>query len=331
MGFAPRRRLSAPPAAALIALCLASPSIAATGAADRAVFVTLGTGGGPVVQTTRGQPANAVVVGGSVYLFDVGEGTQRQLAAAGLPLADVRAVFLSHHHIDHVGGLNALLVSRWAQQMNVPIPVIGPPGTTAMVTGIVAAAQPTERAPLVLGSTPRPIAKTVGASDLASDMSLATEVYRDAAVRVTAILVDHYHDADGSVSHAAQSFAYRIEAGGRTMVFSGDTGPSAGLETLASGADLLVCEVMDRQAIQAAISATPLSAAARAGFMRHMDLDHLTPPQVGDLAARAHVKTLVLTHLVPGRDGERDTAGYTSGITARFAGRVAVAADGDRF
>lgn len=310
-----------------LSLLLASPAMA-----EQAQFVTLGTGGGPVVQAKRSQPANAVVIGNAIYLFDTGEGTQRQLQAAGLQLGQVRAIFLSHHHIDHVGGLGPLLVSRWAQQMFTPVPVIGPPGTKAMIDGIVTAAQPVESAPLLLGGgPPHPVATTVVASDLPASLPVPTEVFHDANIRVSAIIVDHYHRVDGSVSIAAQSYAYRIEAGGRSMVFSGDTGPSAGLARLAANADLLVCEVMDRPAIVAAFAATPMPSAARAGFMRHMDLDHLTPLEVGNIAAHAHVKALVLTHLVPGRDGKRGTAGYTAGIAPTYPGPVTVASDGDRF
>src|SRR5690606_29443332 len=63
-------------------------------------LITLGTGGGPVIQTRRSRPANAVVVNGAVYLFDVGAGTLAQLAKADLAPGKVKAVFLSHHHVD---------------------------------------------------------------------------------------------------------------------------------------------------------------------------------------------------------------------------------------
>lgn len=315
---------------------LASLLALAAPATQSAQFVTLGTGGGPVVQVKRSQPANAVVVGGAVYLFDTGDGTQRQMAAAGLPLGEVRAVFLSHHHLDHVGGLGPILLNRWIVGL-APIPVFGPPGTAEMTRGIVIAAQPTERAPLAIGGGPvRPIAATVTATDLPARLAAPREVYRDANIRVLAVTVDHYHEADGRVSAAASSYAYRIEAGQieanrRVFVFSGDTGPSASLEVLAKGADILISEVMDRPAIAAALGRMALPAPARAAFLLHMDLDHLTPPQVGAIARRAGVKSVVLTHLVPGRDEETGTAGYTAGIAREFTGPVTVARDGDRF
>ena len=66
--------------------------------------------------------------------------------------------------------------------------------------------------------------------------------------------------------------------------------------------------------------------------MAHMQQDHLTPAQVGLLAAQAKVKRVVLTHVVPGMDGEAGTtAGYVAGIAERHQGPVTGARDLDRF
>jgi ribonuclease BN (tRNA processing enzyme) len=65
------------------------------------------------VMLLRDIPANAVIAGNAVYLFDVGSGAQRQIAAAKLQLGQIRAVFLSHHHIDHNADISPLLVTRW--------------------------------------------------------------------------------------------------------------------------------------------------------------------------------------------------------------------------
>ena len=295
------------------------------------MVVTLGTGGGPVVQTKRSQPASAVLVGKDLYLFDAGEGVQRQLKAAGLADARLRAVFLTHHHVDHVGGLGPLIVNRWILGTPDPLPVVGPPGTSEMIAGLVAAARPTERSPLAIGASRPALAEIAQPRDLTAEMPALTEVYRDDRVRVMAIEVDHYHDADGRRSVAARSYGYRVESAGRVIALTGDSGPSERLVRLARGADVLVAEVMDRPAITAALAAMPLAADARAGLIEHMALDHLTPRQVGALARDAGVKSLVLTHLVPGRDEETSTRGYTDGIDEVFAGRVAVANDGDRF
>lgn len=294
-------------------------------------FVTLGTGGGPVIQLGRSQPANAVTVNGATYLLDVGEGTQRQLSAAGLSLESVRAIFLTHHHLDHVGGLWPLIINRWINRYSKPALVIGPPGTDEMLAGLIAASKPVERAPLALGGeATRAIASTVTGRELADGIDQPVEIYRDENVRVTAVGVDHFHKADGSVSNASRSYAYRVEANGRSMVFSGDTGPSPALERLARDADLLVCEVMDREAVASVLARMTLTPEARMAFMRHIDLDHLTATQVGSIAARARVKSLVLTHFAPGRT-DSDDSGDVARAAKAYRGSISIAHDGQRF
>ena len=318
---------------------IAAAAIAAGGAQGqpapaRAEFVTLGTGGGPMIRLERAQPANAVVVGDAVYLFDTGDGTERQLVAAKLPVRNIRAIFLSHHHHDHIGGLTPLLVSRWQFNTLAPLPVVGPPGTASLVQGVAAAFRPLELAPTAVGGPAKPpIARTVAPRDIAPDLTQPTEVYRDDNIRVLAINNDHYHFPPGSEEHRfARSYAYRIEAGGRSFVFTGDTGPSANVERLARGADVLVSEVMNLEAIERVLRAdSNLPPPALAALTEHMRQNHVTPEQVGQMAARAGVKSVVLTHLVPGVDGERNLGVYRDGVRRHFNGPVSVARDLERF
>jgi ribonuclease BN (tRNA processing enzyme) len=298
------------------------------------VFVTLGTDGGPVVRRERSQPANAVIVNGSVYLFDIGAGTQRQLALAGIDPGAVRAVFLSHHHLDHVGGLGPFLVNRWLLYSDSALPVIGPPGTRAMVGGIVAAAQPIVMAPVTIGGPPKPaLAASIDARELDAAMDRPVLVYQDANIRVLAVANDHYHFAPGSAeARFSRSYAFRIETKSKTWVFTGDTGPSARLVDLARGADVLVSEVIDIPGVEHAMRAnTHIPVVALPGLLAHMRQDHLTPAQVGAIAKQANVGMVVLTHLVPGDDGETDLSVYSAGVSAAFGGRVVVARDLDRF
>jgi ribonuclease BN (tRNA processing enzyme) len=97
-----------------------------------------------------------------------------------------------------------------------------------------------------------------------------------------------------------------VEHGSRVLVYSGDTGPCAALDELAAGADLLLCE-----------------AAFVADGDNPRDL-HLTGGQAGEVAARARVDTLVLTHIPPWHDPTRvlDEARGT------FAGAVELATTG---
>ena len=298
-----------------------------------AQWVTLGTGGGPLERQGRSQPANALIVGESVYLFDTGDGVVRQLAAARIQMARIRAVFLTHHHVDHVAGLGPLLMRRWVLQQHDPLPVWGPRGTIRMIAGIAAAAYATERAPVLPGARIVPLATTVQGHDLDWRGEAPRPVYRDATISVSALPNAHYHFPAGSVAaRYARSYAFRITAGGRTIVLTGDTGPSERLVSFARGADLLVSEVIDLAGTRAALAALPgISASQVDRLVAGFEADHLTPDAVGRLAAAADVRCLVLTHVAPGRDGETDPAPYLRGAARHFSAAIFLASDGARY
>ena len=324
----------APLLLAALFLSTASTAQAPTKLADLpAVFVTLGTGGGPVLQTERSQPANAVVVGDNVYLFDAGDGVQRQLALAHLPVARIRAIFLSHHHIDHDSGLAPLLLARWLLYNDKPLPILGPPGTVGLINGIATAYRSAEVARLSENAPIKPsIASTLAPKDLAPEINAPELVYQDENLRVLAITNDHYHFSQPPGQQPlARSYAYRIETAHRTFVFTGDTGPSPHVELLAQNADVLVSEVINLVSAADASRALARSPAEFDGLMEHMRQDHLAPQAVGELAAKAHVKELVLTHLAGFRDGDRDLTPYTQGIDKFFHGPVHLANDLDRW
>ncbi len=317
----------------IILLGIAVPLWPAMADSSAVVWVTLGTGGGPFGRVERSEPANALIVGDSIYLFDVGNGVLRQMAAATLDLRHVRAIFISHHHIDHNGDIGVVLINRWLFNSYKPIPVIGAPGTVSLVRNILEGYRVTELAPITEGGPPvPPIASTVAAKDIPADTNKPVLVYRDKNIKVLAITNAHYHFPPGSKEQKfSRSYAFRIETPDRTIVFTGDTGPSKNVDELAKDADLLVSEVIDLDRMTSILRGAKFPPAVLEGKISHMREDHLTPLEVGKLAGAANVKELVLTHLVPGDDGETGLSGYTKGIATYFKGPIHLASDLDRF
>ena len=72
-------------------------------------FITLGTAGGPTPKPYRMPPAHAIAYEGGTILVDCGEGAFQQLRRAGFDLKQVRELFITHHHFDHIGSLFACL------------------------------------------------------------------------------------------------------------------------------------------------------------------------------------------------------------------------------
>lgn len=319
--------------AAALAAALFAAAPAAAQPAPAAQWVTLGTSGGPSVQAERSQIANALVVGDAIYVFDAGNGIQRQMAIAGLPERNIRAVFLTHHHLDHNADLGPIIVTHWLFARGT-LPVYGPDGTATLVNGLVAA-----NAPTVLASFPTsgpakpPLGDTVSATDLPRDITEPRLVYQDDRIKVTAITVNHFElPPSVPMTVMPQAVAYRVEAGGRSWVFSGDTGKSAGLARLAQGADTLIVEVVDLDAIGEALSHIPgMPAASRDNLVAGMAVDHMPAAEIGKLAAQAKVGRVVLTHFVPSPEAIADPMRIVETIHRYYEGPVTMASDLERF
>ena len=101
-------------------------------------LIILGSGV-PVPDPDRAGPAYGLLIGDRTFLFDAGAGVMRRVAAAGLPINGFTAAFLTHLHSDHTLGLPDVLFTTWTMGRRGPFPLIGPPGTDAMVAHLLRA------------------------------------------------------------------------------------------------------------------------------------------------------------------------------------------------
>jgi ribonuclease BN (tRNA processing enzyme) len=264
-----------------------APDIAAASpqrrAANASRLVLLGTAGGPTPKPNRAAPAQAVVVGDATYVVDCGNGVARQMVLAGLQLGSIRGVFLTHHHSDHNADYGNLLLLGWGSDLDTRVDTYGPPPLQAMTRHFLELNEFDIRTRIADEGRP-PLEPLIAPHEITAGGS----VMEDDNVRVTAVLVDH--------PPVAPAFAYRFDCGDRSYVISGDTRPTPAMVELAAGADVLVHEVMHVPSIEALISREPNATTLR----EHLLASHTTTEQVGRLATEAGVKTLVLTHFVPG-------------------------------
>jgi ribonuclease BN (tRNA processing enzyme) len=300
---------------------------AASTAADKLIF--LGTQGGPRFNTTRGETAAVMLIGGQTYMLDCGYGAFRGLLQAGIDPLTVSSVFLTHLHTDHVADVAALLGLQWTQGRKDPTTVYGPYGTDALVTGAIAFNAADTRIRVAdEGRTVMPgdIFKGVVSPATATP----TQVFKDANITVTCVENTHYSDTV-KAAIPDRSLAYRVDSATRSIVFTGDTTYTDNIVNLAQGADILVCECMDTVATRASFDAQVAMGAYAdnpEGVWNHIVGAHTPCADVGRMAAAANVKTLILYHLVPGalNGGEPDQT-YIDQITPNFSGTIIVAAD----
>lgn len=212
-------------------------------------------------------------------VMDLGGGALGRLQEH-IAISDIGAIVVSHPHPDHYADLFPLsIATHWGARGPSAVPLFVPNGFFAHVSGAL--------------------------------MSGTREAWEGAFEMREILDGDEFTVGPFSVlasgtPHTDSSFGFRVSAGGRTLTYTGDTGPGETVVELARGADLLLSE------------ATRLDG-GEVYF-------HLTSRQAAACAKQAGVERLVLTHLEPGVDP------VTSLEQAReaFAGEISVASPGLR-
>src|SRR5262249_34944916 len=181
-------------------------------------------------------------------------------------------------------------------QRTKPINVYGPPRTEDLVKAAVQYFSISAEIRIADGGRTIPISQLFFGHDVGTGV-----IYKDANVTVTAIENTHFdfHKLPASARH--KSYSYRFDTPGRVIVFTGDTGPTDALVELAKGADLLVSEANSiEQRMQDLLRSGQwqvMTPDEQARIKQQMAQGHLSTEDVGKMAMRAGIKTVVLTHL----------------------------------
>jgi ribonuclease BN (tRNA processing enzyme) len=273
-------------------------------------LILLGTKGGPTLGKSRKNPSTLLLINGIPYLIDCGYGASRQLMEAGVQSGELRYVFITHHHSDHTIDYGAVVYNGWATGLPVPIDAYGPPGLEQMTLAFF------EYMKLDIDTRIKDEGRPdLRKSVLAHEFSKPDVVMQNDDVKVTAALVRH--------PPIKQAYAYRFDAADRSVVISGDTTYAPELAEFATGADVLVHEVMYLPGIEPLLKRVPDATRLR----QHLMASHTTTEDVGKIAAQARVKTLVLSHFVPGDDSSITNGQWTEGVRRHYKGRVIVGRD----
>lgn len=218
-----------------------------------------------------------------MLLVECGPGSTRRWPALGIGPEAVRGVVVTHHHVDHCGDLDAILFERAVAERDGAFAVAGPEGHRRFVDGLAQ----------TYGEGVAAAAARAAVSELGDGGTLEHDGFR----------IESRH-----VVHVPGAIGVRVEAGGRTFAFSGDSGPCDALVALCRGADLALLEC-----------SYPAGRESR---------KHLNAETVAQVARDAGVRRLALTHFYPQCDAV-DLAGQVR--AAGFDGELFLAADGDVF
>ena len=275
----------------------------ALGFAIAMIEIILTGTGSPMVDPNRAGPSTLVIAGGQTFLVDCGRGVLMRAAAVGVGAANLTAVLLTHLHSDHITDLSDVITTRWINSFGpAPLPIIGPPGTRAVVEATLAALAPD------ISYRIGHHADITAPPEVTVHEYAAGQVWDSGGVVITAAPTDH--------RPVEPTIAFRIEFGGASVVLAGDSVPCDSLDELARGANALVHTVIRKDLVE------------QVPVQRLKDiLDyHSSVEQAAATATRAGVDTLVLTHYVPPlAAGQEDQ--WRALAAEEFSGRVELGDD----
>jgi ribonuclease BN (tRNA processing enzyme) len=228
--------------------------------------------------------AHLLRVGPLLALMDCGPGTVHNFTRHEVAWSDLTHVLITHFHTDHVGDLSALMQALKhgvRPPRTRPLTLVGPAGFGAFLERLAAA-------------TGRHVVETGFALRIVEVEERAPWTDGEAELRVTCV----------RTPHTAESVAYRVEAGGVAVGYTGDTGPSDAVADLLRGCDVVVgeCTQPDPPLTDTHLSPSGLAALARATRPGTLVVTHVAPPSTPEDAAAA-VATAWGGKVVAGRDG----------------------------
>lgn len=294
--------------------------------------ITVGTGG-PPYDANRTGPATLIQFGDQYVLVDMGDGTRRHLAEAGIPDKAIAAYCFTHHHRDHNDDALSILPQAWAK--GIASPIIGPKGTSDLVD-------------FLWDFYETDLSYRAGKRGSSLEALKKPTVYalpHDGPIEIAGLTI-----TATEVPHTITTFAYRFQAGDRAIVVSGDLTWSQALVDLAKGAHILVIDSGaivyegdssnqtrgDGRRANRARGANRRGAANKGGPNQQESGNrragaskqraHASLEEVARMGAEAGVAKLVLTHFRPGTIDKTETLRRMRGI---FSGEIFFAEDMD--
>jgi ribonuclease Z len=240
----------------------------------------------PLPAPGRAQACVAVLAGESLYLVDVGAGSNSVASLGLLPMARLKGLFITHFHSDHIAEIYEFNLSSWVAGRSEPMTVYGPEGVSEIIGGLNSAYRQ-DRSYRVDHHGPELLRPELGV--LRAQLMAAGTTIEMGGLEVTSFAVNHdpVHPAVG----------YRFDYRGRSVVISGDTVVTPGLIAASDGADLLLQDALSLPIVSALENATPDPRLKK--ILSDIQDYHAHSSHMAELVEKSGVRQLALYHLVP--------------------------------
>ena len=217
--------------------------------------VTLLGSGTSLPDPDRVQSGILVEAGNQTILFDVGSGTLHRLTQTQVDITSIDAVFITHFHIDHCSDFIPLCQTLWLSGYQKTLKLFGPPAMREWARGVLEVAFPYLRGKIRIEMMELEKRETVYLGPVAISTSI-------------------------TIHGSMDTRAYKIEYEGKSVVYTGDTGPCRDVIELARGVDLLIHELNWLDG-------------------KHPEGVHTSPTELMSIVEETCPHKVVLTHLSP--------------------------------
>jgi ribonuclease BN (tRNA processing enzyme) len=312
-------------------------------------LITVGVAAGPPPTANRFGICSALKIGSDLYVIDCGLGSLNGFTNAGLQFSDIKKMFITHLHADHIVDYYSFFLSggNQAKAGRAPVLVYGPgpagglppsevgnpnPATIDPAHPTPGLAATTEALHQAFAYTSNVLIRDQGIDDIQSLVNVVEiavppgsdyrnrspksdpfPVVADDNVAVTATLVSHYD------VYPAFAFRFDIKKPAVSVTFSGDTTKNDNLIALAQGTDILVHEA------EFSLDDAYWHNRFPPGYLQS---SHTSAEQVGEIAAAAKVKHVILSHYQP---PDLPDSEWLDEIKKNYPGTATVAKDGQVF
>ena len=251
--------------------------------------------GSPLSMMPEGAQCMAFVIGSDIYVIDNGENSFAKISN-NYPPQNIKAVFITHAHSDHIGDLDELNLRRWISGAETPLEVYGSSEIINVAEGINLAYQNDENYRVdhhgveFVPPENRPMIPIVHKPTNSPQL-----IFEDENLKVESFLVDHHP--------VKEALGFRLFFGNKKIIISGDTEITDNVFSLVNGADILIHDGMIKDHVRLLEKVAKENNVYRAEVAFHDILDYHA--DVIDIKSNLEDKDLgllIINHLVPAKN-----------------------------